>query len=74
VRSYRFKYQYLPSTPADDRSIAPAGQAANTPASQNTPGGPSFTQPFEEKMREGWEAKPPSSGSTSQPSAQATQP
>jgi tetratricopeptide (TPR) repeat protein len=29
VRSYRFNYQSLPSTPADDRTIAPGGTAAN---------------------------------------------
>jgi tetratricopeptide (TPR) repeat protein len=34
VRSYRFNYQYLPSTPADDRSVVPGGAAAN-PAGAN---------------------------------------
>jgi tetratricopeptide (TPR) repeat protein len=29
VRSYRFNYQYLPTTPADDRAVTPAGTAAN---------------------------------------------
>jgi tetratricopeptide (TPR) repeat protein len=28
-RSYHFNYQYLPSTPADDRAIMPGGTAAN---------------------------------------------
>ena len=35
VRSYRFNYQYLPSTPVDDRTIAPAGTAVNTPGSNS---------------------------------------
>ncbi len=38
VRSYRFNYQYLPSTPADDRMIAPGGKAANSAAAKSSTG------------------------------------
>jgi hypothetical protein len=57
-RSYRFNYQYLPSTPADDRSIGPSRLGA-----------PSFLR----TLQEGWDATPPSRSSI-QPSAQAAQP
>jgi hypothetical protein len=70
VRSYRFNYQYLPSTPADDRSIAPAGAAVNAPAGQNTSGAPSFTR----SVREGWDATTLSSPSTDRPTALGAQP
>jgi hypothetical protein len=36
-RSYRFDYQFLPSTPAGDRSIAPDGTAANSSAGSAQP-------------------------------------
>jgi len=70
VRSYRFNYQYLPSTPADDRSIAPAGAAVNAPAGQNTSSAPSFTR----SVREGWDATTLSSPSTDRPTALGAQP
>jgi tetratricopeptide (TPR) repeat protein len=38
VRSYRFNYQYLPSTPADDRMNAPGGKAANSAAAKSSTG------------------------------------
>ena len=70
VRSYRFNYQFLPSTPADDRSIAPAGAAVNAPAGQNTSSAPSFTR----SVREGWDATTLSSPSTDRPTALGAQP
>jgi tetratricopeptide (TPR) repeat protein len=71
VRSYRFNYQYLPSTPAEDRAIKPGGTASNTAAPiSKSPGAPSFTR----SVRERWDATPQSSSSTNPPSAQAAQP
>jgi tetratricopeptide (TPR) repeat protein len=37
VRSYRFNYQDLPSTPSDDRAIGPGGRAANSTAGSAQP-------------------------------------
>jgi tetratricopeptide (TPR) repeat protein len=69
-RSYRFNYRYLPSTPADDRAIAPSGKEANTSAGQNASGAPSFSR----SVREGWDQKSQPSITTTQPFIQAAQP
>ena len=57
-RSYRFNYQDLPSTPADDHVIVPGILGA---------------PPFSRNLREGWDEKSQSSGSSIQPSTQAAE-